>query len=226
MHSHLVPGIDDGSPDLETSLQLIRQLRQLGFQRLITTPHVMIDLYPNTRDSILRAAEPLQEALQKQSIPVQLEVAAEYLLDDHFKQLLKTEPLLTFADQRLLVEMSFFAPSPGLHETLFELQTKGYQPVLAHPERYLYYRADFEQYHQLKNYGCRFQINLLSLIGYYGKPVREVAWKLVKQDLVDYVGTDLHHQQHADKLKEAFQTEKVQAFLRQYALKNNDLANP
>ena len=224
MHSHLVPGVDDGSPDLETSLQLIEALQKLGFQNLITTPHVMIDLYPNTRDGILKAIEPLQEALIKNGSSVKLEIAAEYLIDDHFKQLIKKEKLLSFADERLLVEMSFFAPTPGLHEALFEIQTKGYKPILAHPERYLYYRTDFEQFHRLKEYGCSFQINTLSLIGYYGKPAKEIAWKLIKQELVDYIGTDLHHAQHAEKLKSALSNEKVQALLKTYPFKNNALS--
>lgn len=195
----------------------------LGYQKLIITPHVMSDHYPNTPTTIQRAEQELRNGLAQNNLNIELEAAAEYLLDDHFKQLLKQRQLLTFADQRVLVEMSFFAATPGLHELFFEMQTQGYKPILAHPERYLYYRTNFDQYYQLKAFGCQFQLNILSLTGYYGRPIRELAWKLLKNNLIDYLGSDMHHAQHASKMAEALSNDKVQKLLQEYPFQNNDL---
>lgn len=221
LHSHLLPGIDDGSPDLATSLELIQALQQLGFSKLITTPHVMSDFYPNTRDVILRKRDEVQEAITEMGIPVQFDAAAEYYIDESFAALFQREPLLTLPGNRVLVEMSFHQPYPNLHQVLFDLQMKGYHPILAHPERYPYYNK-VEQFEELRQIGCVLQVNLLSLIGYYGKPIQHNARKIIENGLAAYIATDLHHERHAGKLKEALTHELVGKAL-QGALQNNAL---
>lgn len=204
MHSHLLPGIDDGSRNIETSLQLIKGLTSLGYTKLITTPHIMWDMYKNTRDGILNKLELLQEAVNKDGIAVEIHAAAEYFLDDHVEELLKTnQPLLTISGNMVLVEFSLAHAPMGLKELLFEMQMKGYQPVIAHPERYIYLANNKEFYDELKEADCLFQLNSLSLAGYYGKSVQELANHLIKKGYYNLIGTDLHHQRHLEALQNA-----------------------
>jgi protein-tyrosine phosphatase len=204
MHSHLIPGIDDGSPDLETSIRLIRGLMDLGYKKIITTPHVNADIFPNT-SAIIRAGQAeLTGELERQKIDVQLSAAAEYLIDDSFMRMLDNdEPLLTLQDRLVLVELSFAVPAMNLKEVLFQLQLKGYQPVLAHPERYLYFGANKAWYQQLRDAGCLFQLNLMSFSGHYGRESLQLVEYLVKKKFVDLLGTDLHHEKHLEVLSQS-----------------------
>jgi len=200
MHSHLLPGIDDGAPDLPTSLELIGSLMALGYRHLYTTPHVMTELYPNTRSTILRKRDEVQEALLELGMDVAFDAAAEYYIDETFVQLMKTEPLLTLPGNRVLVEQSMMQPYPELMKVLFDLQMKGYRPVLAHPERFVYYKT-VDALGVFVDRNVELQVNLLSLSGYYGEAPRKMAKILVDKNLVSFLGTDLHHAKHADKLK-------------------------
>lgn len=222
LHSHLLPGIDDGSPDLGTSLALIQTLQTLGFQCIFTTPHVMADMYPNSRNLILRKRDEVQEALQELGNPVVFDAAAEYYLDPNFAGMLKGERLLTLPGERVLIEMSFYQPYRNLHGILFDLQMKGYHPILAHPERYPYFR-NIEDYENLKNLGCALQINLLSLTGYYGKPVQAAAKNILKHGLADYLATDLHHERHGTNLQQALSHELVVEVLQKNSFLNAQL---
>lgn len=201
MHSHLIPGIDDGAQNMEDSLKLIRGLVALGYKKLITTPHILSDYYPNTPETIGAGYAAVKKELERQAIPVELHAAAEYLMDDEFVRKLEAdEPLLTLKDKMVLVELSFAVPAINLKEILFQVQLKGYQPVLAHPERYLYFGANKAWYDQLKDAGCLFQLNILSIQGYYGKASLELAQHLIKKKYIDLLGTDLHHERHLDAL--------------------------
>lgn len=197
MHSHLLPGIDDGSPDLATSIELVEGLADLGYKKLITTPHILWEMYPNTPEIISNAVGLLREALMIKGIEVDLRAAAEYFIDDHFYRQLKARaPLLTLSENLVLVEVSMLTAPMELQEILFEMQMQNYQPVLAHPERYTYLIRQKHFFDELKNAGCLFQLNLLSLGGAYGSAVRELAEYLLKKDYYDYAGTDLHHHRH------------------------------
>ena len=199
MHSHLLPDIDDGSPNVETSFKLIQGLKDLGYRKLITTPHVMYDLYRNDAETIAAAYETLKVDSQLTS---GLHTAAEYYLDDYFDDFLNNNtPLLTIKDNWVLVEFSFVTVPVNLKQTLFNLQIGGYQPVLAHPERYLYFAEDKRKYDELHDAGYFFQLNLLSLTGYYGKGPQELAEYLVKKNFIDLLGTDLHHDRHLRALQ-------------------------
>ena len=203
MHSHLLPCIDDGSPDLETSLRLIRGLEDLGYKNFIATPHVMEELYPNNRGTIQAAYDTLKDELKSKKIHTSIRFAAEYLLDGNVDDKLeKKESLLTLKDKLVLVEISFVSEPLYLKDVLFNLQMNGYQPVFAHPERYSFYHHQPAQYAEIKAMGCLFQSNLLSFSGYYGSSVRQAAEYLVDRGLTDYLGTDLHHDRHLQNLQE------------------------
>jgi tyrosine-protein phosphatase YwqE len=202
MHSHLLPGIDDGSPDADMSLTLIIGLKELGYQKFIATPHILSDMYPNDPDSIGSAKGVLEKALEVNKEKVPLHAAAEYYLDDHFSTLLDNKvPLLTLKDNYVLIEFPFVSPPYNYKEQIFQLQLNGYQPVLAHPERYTYFSNRKEVYDELKGSGCLFQTNLLSFTGYYGRQAQELANYFVKTGYIDLVGTDLHHERHLQALR-------------------------
>lgn len=205
IHSHLLPGIDDGAAVVEDSVAMIRRFREIGVNKFIATPHIMNDYYPNTPESINNALLILKQRLQMEGmVDVQIKAAAEYMMDHSFIELLEKQPLLTIMENLVLVEMSYFQPPINLYEILFQLQTSSYKPVLAHPERYVFYHSrKLEKYKELKERGCYFQLNLLSVTGHYGKNIQEMAYKLIEADLIDYIGSDTHQQRHLDKLWQA-----------------------
>ena len=202
MHSHLLPGIDDGSPDIATSIELIKGFQALGYKKIITTPHVLWEIYPNTAEIILNKQEELRKEISNTGIDIEFKAAAEYFIDDHFIEQLKEKiPLLPISGNMILVEFSMVNMPMDLQEALFEMQMQDYQPVLAHPERYTFPGRKKEIFDQLKNAGCLFQLNLLSLSGYYGDGVRELAEYLLKKNYYDFAGTDLHHYRHLSLLQ-------------------------
>jgi len=210
MHSHLIPGIDDGSPDLETSIRLIRGFIELGYKKIITTPHINADIFPNTPAIIHAGAANVMEELRRLNIEIEFRAAAEYLMDERFSELLAAgDNLLTLKDNLVLVELSFAVPAINLKEILFDMQLKGYQPVLAHPERYLYFGANKKWYDQLRDAGCLFQLNLLSFAGHYGPDSKQLVEYLVKKRYVDLLGTDLHHEKHLEILKSSAKIHRV-----------------
>ena len=202
IHSHLLPGIDDGAKTLEDSISLILKMYGYGIKHFITTPHVLGDLYPNSSETIKSKLEEVRTALEKRNITdISIGAAAEYMMDEQFAVRLAKKDILTLKDNFILVEMSFFNAPINLFDILFDVQLQGYKPVLAHPERYNFYHNDFEKYYQLKKAGCLFQLNLLSLTDHYGKNVQKISGQLLKENMYDFVGTDTHHQQHLETLK-------------------------
>jgi tyrosine-protein phosphatase YwqE len=202
MHSHLIPGIDDGSPDMASSIALIREMQQLGYRKIITTPHILSGLYPNTTEIILSGLDDLRKELAAQQMDIEVYAAAEYFIDEHFQEQLKAKaPLLTLKDNLVLVEFSMITAPLDLQDVLFEMQLQHYQPIIAHPERYVYLRSRMEFFEELKNAGAQFQLNLLSITGHYGAHVRELAEYLLQKGMYDYAATDLHGPRHIEKLK-------------------------
>jgi protein-tyrosine phosphatase len=223
MHSHLIPGIDDGSPDLETSVQLINGLTQLGFKKLITTPHIMQDMYPNSREEVLRGFDLLQQHLDMLGINVEVKPAAEYFLDDNVKKLLTDkEPLLTIHDNLVLVEFSMASEPIDLREILFEMQMQDYQPVIAHPERYAYHERNKDFFEELKISGLYFQLNIMSLAGAYGKSATELARYFIKHEYYELVGTDLHNLQQFSHLQNSAISHGLKELIDSGKLMNKD----
>ncbi|MFN0083252.1 MAG: tyrosine-protein phosphatase, partial [Ferruginibacter sp.] len=187
--------------DIPTSLDLVKGLIQLGIKKSVATPHIIGDLYRNNAQTINNALALLQTALQENEIDFKVNAAAEYMLDADFLELLANKtPLLTIKNNMVLTEFSYAAKPSNVEQMVFALITEGYQPILAHPERYGYYHNDFRQYHHLSELGFLLQINLLSLTGYYGKPAAKAAAYLIKNDLVSFAGTDMHHVRHLQAL--------------------------
>lgn len=196
IHSHLLPGIDDGARTFEDTLRLTKALQGFGVSQFITTPHIIQYVWDNTHDQILSNKETTVAELEKNKITIPFSAAAEYLMDDQFVRLFQSGELLTLKDNYVLVEMSYINAPIQLYSILFDLQVAGYIPVLAHPERYLFYHNNFREYEKLKRAGCLFQLNLLSVVGYYGAEITKIAEQLLSKGMYTYVGSDVHHDNH------------------------------
>lgn len=203
IHSHLLPGLDDGVKSLEESEEIIRHFQKLGYRKIITTPHVMQDHFRNTASDIQYKLRELKKHLQSRNISVDIEAAAEYYLDESLLRCIETnEELLTFGNRYLLFETNFLSEPLNLKEFIFMASTKGYKPVLAHPERYLYLHNNLDKAQDLLDRGVLFQVNINSLTGYYSKPVQHLAQKLIDKGWVHLLGSDCHHLQHVQLLQE------------------------
>lgn len=224
IHSHFIPNIDDGSDSVETSVALIKSLVELGYTRIITTPHVMSDHYENSSESILNGLEKVRERLHTEGVVVELHAAAEYYMDQYFLNLLNTQPLLTLWDNYVLVEMSFYSPPRGWEDYFFKIALKGYRPILAHPERYPYFHKSYVEYAEIKEKGVDLQLNVLSLIGYYGESVKKTAFRLLDDKLIDFIGTDAHHVKHIGTIKEQLKSPEMQKILSNYPFKNAEIS--
>jgi len=222
MHSHLLPGIDDGVKSFAESLEIISAMHAMGYNKFITTPHIMADFYRNSPEEIRALCEELRHELQKNNINVEVECAAEYYLDDHFEEQLKTKNLMTFGDNNVLVETSYLNPANNFFEVLFNLRMGGYQPVLAHPERYVFMYDDFDIYKDIFARDVYFALNLASFVGYYSKESKKVAEWLVKEKMVHLIGSDVHHVRHLPHFKNAINTTAYRQ-CETLNLKNNSL---
>ena len=220
MHSHILPGIDDGAQHVGNSLLMARDFQSLGFKKIIATPHIMADYYRNTSSTIFQALDVLNEQLLKNEINLEVEAAAEYYLDETFQNKVSKKEVLTFGAGYLLFELSYLNAPNNLFEVISKIQDAGYKPVLAHPERYPYYHSGMENYHQIKETGCLLQLNTISLIGYYGKTCKYIAEQLVDSYLLDFLGSDMHHAKHAAALKDSLYSNYLQLLLSQPQVKN------
>lgn len=187
-HSHLLPGVDDGVQTPEESLEILRLYEELGIREVWFTPHIMEDI-PNTTAGLRSRFEQFQKLYTGN---IRLHLAAEYMLDNLFKERQAHRDLLPLGVEgnHLLVETSYFNPPVDLYTMLEKIKLAGYFPVLAHPERYVY--MEETDYRRLKELGVRFQLNLPSLVGGYGHWVKKKAEWLRMQSMITLYGTDIH----------------------------------
>ncbi|MCO5279285.1 MAG: hypothetical protein M9911_14980 [Saprospiraceae bacterium] len=224
MHSHILPGIDDGSPDTESSIRYIRGLKELGYDSLFMTPHILPGVHPNDPNTITQSFHKLKEALPEDLTKwMQLGTAAEFMIDLEFDTNRPINQVCLLPDNMILIEMSYLAASPNIDNVIYELQIKGYQPILAHPERYPYYYQDKSHIEQFKDQGCLLQCNLLSFTGYYGKSVQKMAYDIASKGLIDYVGTDLHHDRHLSALQDFYTKNDGRSIFAKCSIQNNQL---
>lgn len=201
IHCHILPGIDDGAKDLETAVTLVEKMAELGFKRIFASPHITYGTFENNADTIGQAFDTLSRAVKERGVDIELGYSAENRLDDLFMNNLKDGALLTLPGNIVLVENSYFQEPWGLDSLLFDLQVKGYRPVMVHPERYPYYFGNKKRYDELHKNGTAFQVNLLSLAGYYGKGEKKMAEYLIDRGLVDFIGTDIHRLSHVEYIR-------------------------
>ncbi|WP_172822558.1 CpsB/CapC family capsule biosynthesis tyrosine phosphatase [Gramella sp. MAR_2010_147] len=198
-HNHILPGIDDGAKTVEESIELIREFENLGIKNFVATPHVIGEYYPNTPETISKAYGELKPHL---SDSIKLGYAAEYMMDQHFTEIIENDQILPITKKKVLVEMSYFQPPINLNEILFKLQNNSFSPILAHPERYSYWHSkDLQKYENIRSRGCDFQLNMLSLSGHYGKGIQKTAFQLIENDMIDLLASDVHRKDHIEKIQ-------------------------
>lgn len=187
-HSHILPGVDDGIAEIEKSLEALRYYEKIGIKDVWLTPHIMEDI-PNQTTDLRKRFEELQKAYDGS---VRLHLAAENMIDNLFYERLSNRDILPIGEKgdHLLVETSYFQPPLNLYDTLLHIQEMGYQPILAHPERYAY--MEFADYDRLKQMRVKLQLNLGSLVGGYGPVAQEKALAILAKGYYEFYGSDLH----------------------------------
>ena len=203
IHNHILPGIDDGAKNVKESIELIRGFRELGITNLVATPHIMNNLYPNTRATIISSLDKLTNELLGNNLKdISIEVAAEHMIDDNFEKILEKGEVMPIRKQYLLVEMSYLQASINFDDAIQSIMKKGFFPILAHPERYGYWHTNKANYSKYKKEGVQYQLNLLSLSDYYGPEVHRMALYLLDHGLFDYIASDIHRMEQLEYLKE------------------------
>lgn len=202
IHSHVCPGIDDGAADPEYGAILVEEMSKLGITKMIVTPHITDDIFPNTEETITTALADLKRAMKEKGVKMELDYSAEHRIDDLLYNNLSKGNIHPLPNNYILVENPWIHEPFGLEAFFRNLkESYGLTPILAHPERYPYYIKEPNNYQRLHNQDVLFQVNLLSLAGYYGHSVKKTAEMLVAHDMVDFLGTDLHHSRHVDSLR-------------------------
>lgn len=207
LHSHFIPGIDDGSKSMEESLSLLKAMAALGYKKVITTPHIMVDVYRNTPQIIKEGLISLREAAKAEGIQIEIEAAAEYYLDEGFYDHLKSGEVMSIENKYLLFETSYVTKPLQLEEMIFEISAAGYTPIMAHPERYRYVSDPLKEYSRFKELGVLFQLDLNSLGGHYGKDAKKKAEILSDKGMIDFLGSDIHHLKQTKFLDDVFMSE-------------------
>jgi len=231
LHSHFIPGIDDGAKTMEDAVAMLREFSSLGYKKVITTPHVMSDAYRNTPEIILAGLSGLRAALKAEGIPIEVDAAAEYYMDYDFEKLIEEKRLLTFGKSSLdsasggyvLFELAFINPPDSLMNVVFKLITNGYRPVLAHPERYSFWHHNFKKYEELVEKGVLLQLNINSLTGHYSPQVKRVAEQMIEQDMISFLGSDCHHTGHIELMKNVVYEKSLHKLIESGTLLNSKL---
>jgi protein-tyrosine phosphatase len=222
MHSHLIPAIDDGVQAIEESVTIIRSLKNMGYEKIITTPHIMSSMYENNPDIIRSGLDIVKSKLKEENIDIQIECAAEYYVDDTFEKRMNEEELLTFGEKYILVEKSMFEESVNFKDIAYKLLCKDYRVIVAHPERYkyMYEKKSIYQFEELKESGVWLQLNLFSLAGLYGSQSQEIAEKLIDADLIDFVSSDIHNPTQLEYFRKALKSPYLDKLCKSESLLN------
>jgi tyrosine-protein phosphatase YwqE len=224
MHSHLIPGIDDGSKSMEESIDLVKRLVGYGLNKIITTPHIMSEYYRNTPEIIEMGLQDLRSTLKQEGVEIEIDAAAEYYMDEIFLEKVKAgERMLTFGDNYILVETGFINKPQMLFDIIFHLEMAGYKPILAHPERYQYLILDKKLQEELFERKLLFQVNLLSFTGFYSKQVKDFGELLLERGVVSLLGTDCHNERYLDMLETLPKQQKLFEKLQNLELINTRL---
>ncbi len=201
VHSHFIPGIDDGAQTMEQTMELLGAIAELGYRKVVTTPHNMADGYKNTPEIILGGLERVRDEIRRRGLAMEIEAAAEYYLDHELEQKVVDRKVLTFGGDHLLFELPFISEPAVLLSVIFQMQTAGYKPVLAHPERYTFWYNDHSKYERLKERGVHFQLNTIALSGAYGPQAKQVAERLIDAGYYEWLGSDCHSMNHVQAIK-------------------------
>ena len=223
LHSHLIPGIDDGSQNMEESITLLQGLEALGYKKVITTPHIMVDAYRNTPQIIKSGLDDLRKRATEEGIQIEIEAGAEYYLDEGLSDHLKSADVMSISNKYLLFETSYISKPMQMEEMIFEISSAGYIPLLAHPERYRYIREPKKEFERFKELGVLFQVNLNSFGGHYGKSAKSNAEYLSRHGMIDFLGSDVHHKKQVESLHNVFYSEVYKEIFKNNTIRNGVL---
>ena len=202
MHSHLIPGIDDGAQNMEETIAMLAKFEALGFSKIITTPHIKHPSYPNSSAKILDGLKEVREQMKLAGINLELEAAAEYYFDETLFHTLESDSFLTFNKNHVLIEFSFSAEPQGHEKLFYDMRIKGYKPVIAHFERYIYFHGSIEKAQEWREKGMLIQMNINSIFGHYGPGVKKQSEKLIDSGQIDFIATDCHRIDHLNLLEQ------------------------
>jgi len=203
IHNHILPSIDDGAKNVEESVEILKGFSEIGITNFVATPHIMQDFHPNNPNTITKALETLQIKLDQLNMRnIVIEAAAEHMIDSNFESILDKGEVVPLKERYLLVEMSYLQPSINFKVSIEKIKSKGYFPILAHPERYQFLWGHRNKYKKYREMGILFQMNLLSLGNYYGPEVKKNAMYQLDNGQIHFMGSDIHNLQHIQALKE------------------------
>ena len=224
MHCHLVPKVDDGSKCMEESIECLQTLAAVGYKKVIITPHFQYPRFPNEEEDIKRRYEEIKKQAADEGLEIELAgIGGEYRIDSGFAKRLENPKFLLVGGKYVLVEFSLHQQMMGSDELIFDMQMKGYEVILAHPERYPYLNVNGMRMEQLKNQGVYFQINSLSLGGFYGEEAKQRALEMLERGWVEFMGTDTHNTMYAQALVDLSHDRKVEKILEKYEFMNKTL---
>ena len=210
IHNHLLPGVDDGFQNAESSLKAISRMASCGCREIVFTPHMNPDVYPEESEAHFREVYASFVPQIPPELGIRTHLAAEYMVVNGFEERAEhPEELLTFPDGGILVEMSYFFRSGNLEQTLFELNMAGLNPILAHPERYLYMAGSLRDFEKFQDTGCRFQMNFASVSGKYGPESIKILSHLLDEGMYSFVATDLHSNVQLESILESVPHKKI-----------------
>lgn len=225
VHSHILPGVDDGSPDLDHSLAILGRLKELGIRRFTFTPHVSRSMFPNEAADLRERFARFKAQLPPELSGLDFRLGSEYMIDEFFSGI---SDRLCYSDGHILIEMSYYERSREIKDTVFNLQMEDLKPILAHPERYVFYQKVFdkkkgvEELKTLRDMGCELQLNIMSLTGAYGERSLGIVHWLLDNDMYSYIGTDVHSPGQIDHFTTNFQLSGNQMEKVRQLAKNNE----
>lgn len=195
IHSHLLFGVDDGSRTLEESVHVIKKLSEVGYTDIILTPHYINDsTYVSTREENLDVLKRLKVGLIRNNVNVNLYLGNEIYIDSEIANLLKNNIISSLNDTKyLLIELPMSGENEIYYDVFLDLINMGYKVILAHPERYISFQKDFNKVYELKELGVLLQSNVGSILGDYGRGAKKTIKRLLKENLITFMGTDIHH---------------------------------
>lgn len=223
MHSHLIPGIDDGSKSMDETIAMLAKFESLGYTKVITTPHVYSDCYKNTPEIILKGLQAVQSTAQELGLNIRIEAAAEYYCDEYFLELIHSNNLLAINGTYVLMEFPFLSEMTNWRDFVFAVQSIGYTPIIAHFERYVYWHGSVSTAVKLKESGAKIQLNINSLTGHYGSEIKKQGERLIDNRLVDFIASDCHRIQHLLLMEAKASLQYLHKAIETNPLQNNSL---
>lgn len=206
VHCHILPGVDHGARNTENAIELIKAQKEMGINNIIFTPHITKSTFENTPDTIMTAYEVFKKAIEDAELDVKIAVSAEYRLDEFSLAQFNENKFIPMPNDHILIENAYQQERIDLDDIIFDLQLKNFTPILAHPERFPYYALKKDRFKQLHNAGTLFQTNIMSFTGYFGRTARSNAEWLLENDLIDFLGSDIHNMEHVQIIRDFIKT--------------------